>query len=45
VTGYHGFDPEVGDAGSTTGSAVINALDAFQFPNTRSLTFALSTSF
>jgi TonB-linked SusC/RagA family outer membrane protein len=45
VTGYHGFDPEVGDAGSTTGSAVINALDAFQFPNTRSLTFALTTSF
>jgi TonB-linked SusC/RagA family outer membrane protein len=45
VTGYHGFDPEVGDYGSTTGSAVINAIDAFTFPNTRSLTFALTTSF
>jgi hypothetical protein len=45
ITGYHGFDPEVGDAGATTGSAAINAIDAFTFPNTRSLTFALTTSF
>jgi TonB-linked SusC/RagA family outer membrane protein len=45
ATGYHGFDPEVGDAGSTTGSGAINAIDAYTFPNTRSFTFALSTSF
>jgi TonB-linked SusC/RagA family outer membrane protein len=45
ITGYHGFDPEVGDQGSTTGSAAINAVDAFTFPNTRTVTFALSTSF
>lgn len=45
ITGYHGFDPEVGLQGSTTASAAINAVDAFTFPNTRSLTFGLSTSF
>jgi TonB-linked SusC/RagA family outer membrane protein len=53
-TNYTGFDPEVGfgavsgQGGSGTnasGSAVINAVDAFQFPNTRTFTFSLSTSF
>ena len=52
-TDYTGFDPEVGfgavnGAGSTangSGSAAINAIDAFQFPNLRSFTFSLSTSF
>ena len=52
-TKYHGFDPEVGfgavsGAGSTangTGSAALNAIDAFTFPNLRSLTFSLQTSF
>ena len=52
-TRYTGFDPEVGfgavsGAGSTTngsGSAAINAIDAFQFPNLRTFTFSLSTSF
>jgi len=53
-TKYTGFDPEVGfgavsgQGGSGTnasGSAVINAVDAFQFPNTRNFTFSLSTSF
>ena len=52
-TKYTGFDPEVGfgavsGSGSTpngSGSAAINAIDAFQFPNLRSFTFSLSTSF
>jgi len=52
-TKYTGFDPEVGfgavsGAGSTTngsGSAAINAIDAFQFPNLRTFTLSLSSSF
>lgn len=52
-TKYTGFDPEVGlgavsGTRSTTngsGSAAINAIDAFTFPNLRSYTFSLSTSF
>jgi TonB-linked SusC/RagA family outer membrane protein len=45
ITNYLGFDPEVGQGGGTANSAAINAVDAFAFPNTRSFTFALSTSF
>ena len=52
-TKYTGFDPEVGfgavsGAGSTangSGSAAINAIDAFQFPNLRTFTLSLSSSF
>ncbi|MDQ6830171.1 MAG: hypothetical protein M3081_15045, partial [Gemmatimonadota bacterium] len=53
-TKYKGFDPEVGvgtlEAGNvsttnTSGSSAVNAIDAFSFPNVRSLTFSLSTSF
>lgn len=53
-TKYTGFDPEVGfgavsgtggNASNSSGSALINAVDAFQFPNTRTFTFSLSTSF
>jgi len=53
-TNYTGFDPEVGFGGvsgqggsgsNSSGSAVINAVDAFTFPNTRTVTFSLSTSF
>lgn len=52
-TKYTGFDPEVGfgavsGSGSTangSGSAAINAIDAFQFPNLRTFTFSLSSSF
>jgi TonB-linked SusC/RagA family outer membrane protein len=44
-TNYKGFDPEVGYSGGTLGSAAINAVDAFQFPNIRSFTFALQSSF
>ena len=45
LTGYSGFDPEVGYGGGTTSSSTINAVDAYVFPNLRTLTFALSTSF
>jgi len=53
-TDYTGFDPEVGfgavsgtggSGANSSGSALVNAVDAFQFPNTRSFTFSLSTSF
>ncbi|MDQ3696609.1 MAG: SusC/RagA family TonB-linked outer membrane protein [Gemmatimonadota bacterium] len=42
---YKGFDPEVGISGGESSSAAINAVDAFTFPNTRSYTLSLSTSF
>jgi TonB-linked SusC/RagA family outer membrane protein len=44
---YKGFDPEVGAgaSGGESGSALINAVDAFTFPNLRSFTFALTTTF
>jgi len=53
-TKYTGFDPEVGfgavsgqggSGSNSSGSAVINAVDAFTFPNTRTWTLSLSTSF
>jgi hypothetical protein len=53
-TKYKGFDPEVGfgavsgtggSGSNSSGSALINAVDAFTFPNTRTFTFSLSTSF
>ena len=56
-TNYTGFDPEVGfgsvagqggssnNQGNSAGSAAINAVDAFQFPNLRTFTVSLSTSF
>ncbi len=49
ITGYRGFDPEVGLSGGTqlngSGSAAINAVDAFTFPNLRTVTIGLSSSF
>ncbi len=50
ITGYRGFDPEVGiSAGSTTGgqlnSGALNAIDAFTFPNLRTFTLGVSTTF
>ncbi|MFN8717730.1 MAG: SusC/RagA family TonB-linked outer membrane protein [Gemmatimonadaceae bacterium] len=44
-TNYKGFDPEVGNAGGQLGSGVLNAIDAFVFPNLRQFTFSLNTSF
>jgi TonB-linked SusC/RagA family outer membrane protein len=49
ITGYRGFDPEVGLSGgqalNNAGSAAINAVDAFTFPNLRTFTFGLSSTF
>ncbi len=60
ITGYRGFDPEVGigtfapqpgaatvlgNSGGQGASGAVNAVDAFSFPNTRSFTLGLTTSF
>jgi hypothetical protein len=57
ITGYRGFDPEVGIASNPNGnpggnqntniagSRAINAVDAFVFPNLRTFTVRLATSF
>ena len=44
-TNYSGFDPEVGVNGGDSGSGVVNAFDAFRFPNLRTFTIGLSASF
>lgn len=50
-TDYKGFDPEVGvgNVPATTtaqsGSAAINAIDAFTFPNLRTFSLVINTSF
>jgi TonB-linked SusC/RagA family outer membrane protein len=57
ITGYRGFDPEVGIASNPNGnpggnpntniagSRAINAVDAFVFPNLRTFTVRLATTF
>jgi hypothetical protein len=49
ITRYRGYDPETGISSqnwsSTSNSGLVNAVDAFAFPNTRTFTLALSTSF
>jgi TonB-linked SusC/RagA family outer membrane protein len=55
ITGYRGFDPEVGipnvgtQAGASQGgqlnSGALNAVDAFTFPNLRTFTIGVSTTF
>ena len=45
ITGYRGFDPEVGITGGDGASRALNAVDAFVFPNLRTFTVRLSTSF
>jgi len=45
LTGYRGFDPEVGIGGGDGASRAINAVDAFVFPNLRTFTVRVSTSF
>jgi TonB-linked SusC/RagA family outer membrane protein len=42
---YKGFDPEVGAGGGALGSGVLNAIDNYQFPNLRTFTLSLNTSF
>ena len=54
-TNYWGFDPEVGfgtgssggagPTGNNSGSAAVNAIDAFTFPNTRTITVSIGTTF
>jgi hypothetical protein len=48
-TGYRGFDPETGIAGNNNDQAgqsrAINAVDAFVFPNLRTFTVRVATSF
>jgi TonB-linked SusC/RagA family outer membrane protein len=44
-TSYRGFDPEVGYQGGQTNNAAINAVDAFTFPNLRSVTVGVSANF
>lgn len=44
-TEYRGYDPEVGSGGSQLNSAALNAIDYFSFPNLRTFTFQLSSSF
>jgi hypothetical protein len=44
-TKYKGFDPEVGIAGGTTGNGVVNAFDAYRFPNLRSFTLSIGSTF
>ena len=48
-TKYTGYDPETGacqsDASCVTGSGLLNATDAFDFPTLRRFTFTLSTRF
>lgn len=47
-TEYSGFDPEVGvgvSTGSQAGSGLINAIDAFSFPQLRTLSIVVNTTF
>ncbi|MBP7549783.1 MAG: SusC/RagA family TonB-linked outer membrane protein [Gemmatimonadaceae bacterium] len=44
-TDYKGFDPEVGLGGGNLGSGVLNAIDAFGFPNLRTFSIQIGTSF
>ncbi len=45
VTRYRGFDPETGLTGGQLGSAVLNGVDRYGFPNLRTFTFSLGSSF
>lgn len=45
ITNYTGFDPETGRTGGRANSAAINGVDAFVFPNLRTFTLAIGTSF
>jgi TonB-linked SusC/RagA family outer membrane protein len=55
ITNYQGFDPEVGigdvqglggiGGANNAGTAAINAVDAFTFPNLRTLSIAVTTRF
>lgn len=42
---YRGFDPEVGLAGGTFNNPALNGIDRFTYPNLRTATVQISTSF
>jgi hypothetical protein len=46
-TDYSGFDPEVGigASGGAAGSGILNAIDAFGFPQLRTVSFVIQTTF
>ncbi len=44
-SGYQGFDPEVGDGDGQFGSSALLAVDGYGFPNLRTFTFMIGTSF
>jgi TonB-linked SusC/RagA family outer membrane protein len=43
--GYRGFDPEVGIPGGTLNNAALNGVDRYGFPNLRTVTLQVSSSF
>jgi TonB-linked SusC/RagA family outer membrane protein len=44
-TKYRGYDPEVGRGGQQLNNAALNGIDYFSFPNLRTFTVQVSTSF
>jgi hypothetical protein len=42
---YSGFDPETGLGGGANGSGILNAADAFNFPNLRTFTLQFNVGF
>ncbi|MBX3174608.1 MAG: SusC/RagA family TonB-linked outer membrane protein [Gemmatimonadaceae bacterium] len=42
---YSGFDPETGLGGGSNGSGILNAADAFNFPNLRTFTLQFNVGF
>jgi hypothetical protein len=44
-TDYSGYDPEVGYAGGTLGSAVNNRVDSYGYPNYKTFSFTLDVDF
>ncbi len=44
-TDYKGFDPETGLTGGNLGSPVLNGIDRYAFPNLRTFTFSIGSTF
>ncbi|MCU0625343.1 MAG: SusC/RagA family TonB-linked outer membrane protein, partial [Gemmatimonadaceae bacterium] len=45
ITDYKGFDPETGLTGGNLGSPVLNGIDRYAFPNLRTVTFSIASTF
>ncbi|WP_420441623.1 SusC/RagA family TonB-linked outer membrane protein [Candidatus Palauibacter sp.] len=45
LTEYRGYDPEVGSGGGQLGSAAVNRVDSFGYPNFRTFTFSAELVF